>query len=85
LKAGNFYCYYGVEIIDLGRRGRSVWVKCRDAANIRFVGKAGQTILETRGDSAEIVFLDDERYDYIRVECYGDHGRKSWTQPFFRD
>jgi hypothetical protein len=84
LKRGNFYCYYGVEIVEIGRERRTIRVDTKNADSIRFIGRNGRVITEVHDKGAELEFQDVELYSYIRVECLGRDGRRSWTQPFFR-
>jgi hypothetical protein len=84
LKRGNFYCYYGVEIVDIGRDRDTVRVDTKNADIIRFIGWNGRPIKEVFGKRAMLQFREDELYSYVRIECLGFDGRKSWTQPFFR-
>lgn len=84
LHAGNFYCWYGVDILQLGREGDRVSVNTSNASLIRFIGKFGQVLQKVSGKTAEIEFQPGEEYDYIRVECLGCGEEISWSQPFFR-
>jgi hypothetical protein len=84
LKQGNFYCYCGVEIAELGRERQTIRVETKDADSIRFIGRHGRVISEVYDRGAELKFRDGELYSYVRIECQGPDGRKSWTQPFFR-
>jgi hypothetical protein len=85
LRSGSFYCYYGVEILDIGRKGPTVFVETRNADLIRFIGYGGRLLKEQQGRQAEITFIDDDRYRYIRIECLGRGKHICWSQPFFRD
>ena len=84
LRSGNFYCHYGVTLLDIGREGSTIFVKTRNAELIRFIGYGGRLLKEQRGRKAKITFIDDERYRYIRVECLGRAKQICWSQPFFR-
>ncbi len=85
LRKGNFYCFYGVEITDIGRDKNTIYVNSSNADLIRFLGSGGRILKEVHGKKAKINFLDEAKYKYIRVECLG-HGKDiSWSQPFFRD
>ena len=84
LKRGNFYCFNGVEIMEMGRDGETIRISTKNANTIRFIGRNGTIIEETEGKSGEIQFKDGELYTYIRIECLGQRGDVSWTQPFFR-
>lgn len=83
LKRGNFYYYYGVEIVELSRDSQTIRVDTRNAISIRFIGWNGRVITEVFGKSAELQLSADKLYSYVRIECLGRDGRKSWTQPFF--
>ena len=85
LRTGNFYCYYGVEILDIGRNSNIVYVKTKNAKLIRFVGFGGRVLKKADSKEAEMKFLDDPKYKYIRMECIGTGEEVSWTQPFFKD
>jgi hypothetical protein len=85
LRTGSFYCYYGVELSDIGREGSALFVKTRNAELIRFIGHEGRLLKEQKGRKGEIRFADDDRYRYIRIECLGRGKQISWSQPFFRD
>ena len=84
LLTGNFYCYYGVKILDLGRRRNYIYIKTANARLIRFIGHGGRILKKVKGRSGEIEFLNDPACQYIRVECLGVGEQISWTQPFFR-
>ncbi len=84
LRCGSFYCYYGVALRDVGREGSTIFVKTRNAELIRFIGYEGRLLKEQKGRRAEIRFIDEERYRYIRIECLGKGKQISWSQPFFR-
>ncbi|MBN1672767.1 MAG: PHP domain-containing protein [Kiritimatiellae bacterium] len=84
LARGNFYCYYGVAITDIGRRRDRVFVATENATLIRFVGKDGKILAKTRGQSAEYTFGKGTDTDYVRIECLGTGEEISWSQPFFR-
>jgi hypothetical protein len=75
----------GVEIAEVGRTENAIRVVTNNANTIRFIGKNGRVIEEAGGKSAEIQFKDNELYAYVRIECLGQRGDVSWTQPFFRD
>ena len=90
LQTGNYYCHYGVEIIDIGRTGDKIHVKTKNAKLIRFVGQYGLVLKKVKGPSAEIDFNEADKecpefFDYIRIECLGEGEEISWSQPFFRD
>ena len=85
LLTGNFYCYYGVTILDIGRRRNRVYVQSANARLIRFIGQGGRVLKKVKAKSAEIDFCSDPEYQYIRVECLGVGEQISWTQPFFRE
>ena len=86
LKAGRFYCHYGVVIKSLRREGGKVSVSTENAKLIRFIGFGGKVLKKVVGASAEIEFkADDPAFKYIRVECLGEGERISFSQPFFRD
>jgi len=85
LITGNFYCYYGVEIIDVGRNGNEIFIKTKNAKLIRFIGFGGIVLKKIKSNEARIKFADDTVYRYIRIECLGVGEKISWTQPFFRE
>ena len=82
---GDFYCHYGVEILDLGRNDHSLFVYTKNARRIRFIGCGGKLIKEISGMRAHLQFRDDQYHSYIRIECLGERGEISWSQPFFRE
>lgn len=85
LISGNFYCYYGVNILDIGRNKNKIYVKTKNAKLIRFVGFEGRILKKSKGKNAEIEFTDKPAYKYIRIECLGIGEEISWSQPFFRE
>jgi hypothetical protein len=84
LKDGNFYCYYGVEILGIGRSGDTVSVETRNARLIRFIGLGGRVLKKESARKARIKFTGHPYYGYIRIECLGEGEQISWSQPFFR-
>ena len=85
LITGNFYCYYGVEILSAGRKGRTVHIKTADAETIRFIGNFGVVLSKTKSKSASFDFGTTDETKYIRIECLGKGEEISWTQPFFKE
>ena len=86
LKSGNSYCYYGVDISDLGRVGKTIFIKTVNAQSIRFVGFGGAILKEINGRDGEMNFSDnDPTMSYIRIECLGKGKDISWSQPFFKN
>jgi len=85
LQRGNFYCYYGVTITDLGRARNRVRVATENARLIRFVGQHGQVLAKVKGKCAEHAFDETPATEYIRIECLGVGEQISWSQPFFRE
>jgi hypothetical protein len=85
LRSGSFYCHYGVTVQDIGREGHTLSVRTRNAELIRFIGYEGRLLKEQQGRKAQISFIDDDRYRYIRIECLGRGKEICWSQPFFRD
>ena len=84
LLSGCFYCYYGVPILDIGRKRDTVFVKTRNAELIRFVGNGGIVFKKVKGKSGSFNFSATPDVKYIRVECLGRGEAISWSQPFFR-
>lgn len=85
LLSGKFYCYFGVVFEDIGRDGDRIYIKTQGADLIRFVGKCGTKLKEVEGNEADILFTDEPKYEYIRIECFGRGKKMSWSQPFFRE
>lgn len=84
LMDGNFYCYYGVTILDVGRERDSVFVRTKNAKLIRFVGREGIILKKVKAASASLSFKDYPDTPYIRIECLGAGEEISWSQPFYR-
>jgi hypothetical protein len=83
LKSGNFYCFKGVEIDEVGRDGRKLYVRTKNARLIKFIGNGGTVFKRVRGAEAEMEMTDDQ--NYVRIECLAEADEISWTQPFFRE
>ncbi|MEI7905568.1 MAG: hypothetical protein WCI43_09185 [Candidatus Firestonebacteria bacterium] len=89
MMTGNFYCYFGVKIKEIGRTKNTIHVKTENAEVIRFIGYFGRVLKKVTGKSASMSFdepIDNpEALKYIRVECLGKGEEISWSQPFFRE
>ncbi|MEK6797164.1 MAG: hypothetical protein AABZ39_20485, partial [Spirochaetota bacterium] len=85
LRSGNFYCYNGVSITDIGRRGNTIFVGTENAQLIRFISFGGGVIKKVRTNAAELTMTASERYRYVRIECLGAGDEISYSQPFFRE
>jgi hypothetical protein len=85
LQSGQFYCSNGVKINKIGRTGSTVFVETENASLIRFVGLGGVILKKVKAASAEINFLPEDNYRYIRIECLGTGEEISFSQPFFRE
>jgi hypothetical protein len=85
LEQGNFYCYYGVTITDIGRERNRIYVETENAQLIRFIGDNGVILAKSTGRSAEYTLSKSTNSNYVRVECLGAGERISWTQPFFKN
>lgn len=85
IKAGNFYSFLGVHITKIARANNTIAIKTKNANLIRFIGFGGTTLKKIYGKSGRITFdRKDPKHQYIRVECVGDEGNISWSQPFVR-
>lgn len=85
IKIGNFYSFLGVHITKIARFGNTISVKTKNAGLIRFIGFSGTTLKKVYGKTASITFdKKNPKHQYIRVECVGNAGKLSWSQPFFR-
>ena len=81
LKAGRFYASSGVEISRIAVRGSRVTIETENARRIVGVSAVGRRVV-IADDSA--ISLDmQERWQYVRFECWGDGEQFAWTQPFW--
>lgn len=85
LLTGNFYCHYGVAILDVGRSRNRVHVATANARLIRFIGGGGRVLKKVKGRCADIDFSRHPGCLYVRAECLGVGEQVSWTQPFFKE
>lgn len=87
LASGDFYASTGVELADYSFDGQrfDVRVKAKDGMKywVRFVGKYGRILQETRGASASWSAIGrPEANDYVRCKVIADDGTVAWTQAF---
>ncbi|HTL51218.1 MAG TPA: CehA/McbA family metallohydrolase [Planctomycetota bacterium] len=81
LKHGRCYGSTGVKIDSIEVDGSIVTLHAANADRIDVISAYSEILQSVRGsrltfDAAEVP------YNYIRLECFGAHGSKAWTQPF---
>jgi hypothetical protein len=85
LVAGNFYSSTGVEIagqsVEIGTIRISVKPVEGVTYTIRFIGKAGRTLRQCTGTTAEYRPTGRPQEAYVRVRVNASNGTAAWTQP----
>jgi hypothetical protein len=82
LLEGQFYATTGVRILRLKQSSQELALELApESANarIRFVGRGGRTLAESRGPQARYVVTGEE--GYVRAVAEMDSGEKAWVQP----
>lgn len=86
IRRGDFYASTGVEMdFYFGENKMNVWIVPKDGMKywIRFIGKHGRILGETRGTKAEWVPMSrPEPNDYVRCKVIADDGTVAWTQAY---
>lgn len=81
LRAGRCYASTGVTIQSIEVKGAKVTVKTANADRIDVVTAFSQ--IQHTVNGRNLTFDASELpYGFLRIECFGPHGTKAWTQPF---
>jgi uncharacterized protein (TIGR03437 family) len=85
LANGDFYASTGVTLQDyqVSRTGITITVANNDATTIDFIGRNGQLLQRTTGDSASYIFTGHEQY--VRAKLTNGQGQSAWTQPVYTE
>jgi uncharacterized protein (TIGR03437 family) len=86
LASGDFYATTGVTLQDyqVSQTGISIAVvDGGSATTIDFVGRNGQLLQRSTGNSASYQFTSHEQY--VRVKLVNGFGQTAWTQPIFTE
>jgi hypothetical protein len=81
LLSGRFYPSTGVTLRNIVVQGKHIRIESENAQRIAAFKQVGQRFAVTDGNVIEVDIPDDATY--VRFECYGDAGKRAWTQPFF--
>lgn len=79
IKNGNFYSSTGIEIENIRKNKDSIYIKTKNATEIKFIGKNGQLLLSVNANFASFNISSIDAY--VRVEALNNKGEKAWTQP----
>jgi len=85
LEAGHFYASTGVELTEIAVRPRTLELHIAEDGDFRyatkFIGSAGEVLLETEENPA--VFQLTEDVGYVRARVRNSRSDYAWTQPVF--
>lgn len=79
IRNGRFYSSTGIEIEIIRTNRDSIYIKTKNATEIKFIGKNGQLLKQENSKIANFKIIGME--PYIRVEASNNFGEKAWTQP----
>jgi uncharacterized protein (TIGR03437 family) len=86
LASGDFYASTGVTLQDYQVNSTGIAVSVSDnssATTIDFIGRNGQLLQRSTGDSATYAFTGHEQY--VRAKLSNSDGQSAWTQPVYTE
>ena len=86
LASGDFYASTGVTLQNYQVSQTSITVGVEDsgsATTIDFIGRNGQLLQRSTGNSAVYQFTNHE--EYVRVKLVNGYGQAAWTQPVYTE
>jgi len=86
LASGDFYASTGVTLQNYRVSPTGITIGVEDsgsATTIDFIGRNGQLLQRTTGNSAVYEFTNHEQY--VRVKLVNGYGQAAWTQPVYTE
>jgi len=83
LHAGKFYASSGVTITNIKVTGSKIRLETQNASRIVAVTNDGTRVGTSDAPAIEIDFPENQKFTYLRFECFGDGEKMAWTQPFW--
>lgn len=86
IASGDFYASTGVTLHDYQLSASGITIAVEDSGSpttIDFVGRNGQLLQRTAGNSATYRFTHHEQY--VRAKLVNGNGQSAWTQPVYTE
>jgi uncharacterized protein (TIGR03437 family) len=84
--SGDFYASTGVTLHDYNLSATGIAIAVEDGGSpstIDFIGRNGQVLQRTTGNSATYQFTHHEQY--VRAKLVNGYGQSAWTQPVYTE
>ena len=86
IKKGRFYASTGPEILKLNLKGDKIEIETTLVERINFIadGSKGRSFTAVEKEKIQsAVYELTGKEKYVRVECWDEKCKKTWTNPFF--
>jgi len=86
IASGDFYASTGVMLHDYHLSATGITIAVEDSGSpttIDFIGRNGQLLQRTTGNSATYQFTHHEQY--VRAKLVNGYGQSAWTQPVYTE
>jgi uncharacterized protein (TIGR03437 family) len=86
ISSGDFYASTGVTLHDYHLTATGITIAVEDSGSpttIDFIGRNGQLLQRTTGNSATYQFTHHEQY--VRAKLVNANGQSAWTQPVYTE